>query len=356
MESLLIINVVKVIIPAVFSFFVGMIITPFLTNFLYKHKMWKKKSVTLSSDGRPATISQRLHRDEEKKIPRMGGIIIWGSALITTLIFLILSKYLPIEGVDKINFLSRNQTWLTVFTLFVGALIGLVDDWAVCQEKVGKYLGGGISLKLRIGLISLVGLVGAWWFYYKLDVSSIHIPFDGDISLGLWFIPFFVAVMLATYSGGVIDGIDGLSGGVFASIFSGYSIIAFFQNQIDLAAFCAVIVGGTLAFLWFNIPPARFFNTETGIMALTTTLTVVAFLTKEVLVLPIIAFPLVAASASSQIQLLSKKFRNGKKIFLVAPIHHHFEAIGWPSYKVTMRFWIIAIVCSLLGTVIALIG
>jgi phospho-N-acetylmuramoyl-pentapeptide-transferase len=285
----------------------------------------------------------------------MGGVVIWISVLVTTLLFFLISKYLPVDGVEKINFLSRNQTWLTVFTLIGGALIGLADDWAVCQEKVGKYLGGGISLKLRIGLIALVGVIGGWWFYEKLGVSSIHIPFDGDISLGIWFIPFFVAVMLATYSGGVIDGIDGLSGGIFAAIFSGYSIIAFFQNQIDLAAFCAVIVGGTLAFLWFNIPPARFYNTETGIMALTTTLTVVAFLTKEVLVLPIIAFPLVAASASSQLQLLSKKFR-GKKLFLVAPIHHHFEAIGWPSYKVTMRFWVIAIVCTLFGTVIALIG
>lgn len=352
---MLIVDVIKVVLPSIVAFFIGIAITPLVTHYLYKHQVWKKRSVQFAADGKPATISQKIHDDERKKVPRMGGIVIWASTLLTIFLFLILSKVLPVEGIEKVNFFSRNQTWLTVFTLVVGALIGFVDDWSVTQEKVGKYLGGGISLKLRIGLIALVGLIGGWWFFYKLGVSVIHIPFDGDISLGLWFIPFFVAVMLAVYSGGVIDGIDGLSGGVFSAIFSGYAIIAFFQNQIDLAAFCAVIVGGTLAFLWFNIPPARFYNTETGIMALTTTLTVVAFLTKEVLVLPIIAFPLVAASASSQIQLLSKKFR-GKKVFLVAPIHHHFEAIGWPSYKVTMRFWVIAIVCSLLGTVIALIG
>ena len=163
-------------------------------------------------------------------------------------------------------------------------------------------------------------------------------------------------VMLALFSGSVIDGIDGLSGGIMASIFSAYAGIAFFQNQIDLAAFCAVIVGGILAFLWFNIPPARFYMTETGILGLTTTLAVVAFLTQSVIVLPIIAFPLFVASGSVIIQQLSKKFRNGKKVFLVAPIHHHFEALGWPSYKVTMRFWVLSMVSAALGMIIALIG
>ena len=162
--------------------------------------------------------------------------------------------------------------------------------------------------------------------------------------------------MLALFSGGVVDGIDGLSGGIMASIFTAYAGIAFFQNQIDLAAFCAVVVGGILAFLWFNIPPARFFMSETGILGLTTPLAVVAFLTKAVLVLPIIAFPLFVASGSVIIQQLSKKFRNGKKVFLVAPIHHHFEAIGWSSYKVTMRFWVLGTIFAIIGMILALIG
>jgi len=162
--------------------------------------------------------------------------------------------------------------------------------------------------------------------------------------------------MLGLFSGGVIDGIDGLSGGIMVAIFSAYALIAFFQQQIDLAVFSAVIAGGTLAFLWFNIPPARFYMSETGILGLTTTLAVVAFLTKAVVVLPIIAFPLLLASLSDIIQITSKKLRNGKKVFLVAPIHHHFEALGWPSYKVTMRFWIISVIFAMIGVVIALIG
>jgi len=117
-----------------------------------------------------------------------------------------------------------------------------------------------------------------------------------------------------------------------------------------------VLVGGLLAFLWFNIPPARFYMSETGTMALTITLVVVAFLTKQVLILPIIALPLVISSGSSIIQLLSKRFRNGKKVFLVAPLHHHFQALGWPATKVVMRYWVIGIICAAMGIIIALVG
>jgi len=187
-------------------------------------------------------------------------------------------------------------------------------------------------------------------------MSSVHLPFYGDIFLGIYFIPFFVAVMLALFSSSVIDGLDGLAGGVMAAIFASFAGIAFFQNQIDLAAFCLVVLGGILAFLWFNIPPARFYMSETGILGLTTTLTVVAFLTDSVLVLPVIALPLLITSFSVIIQLLSKRFRHGKKVFLVAPLHHHFEAIGWPPYKVVMRYWVISIVMAIIGMIIAIIG
>ncbi|MEK7090056.1 MAG: phospho-N-acetylmuramoyl-pentapeptide-transferase, partial [Patescibacteria group bacterium] len=216
------------------------------------------------------------------------------------------------------------------------------------------YVAGGLPLSLRIATVLAIGAVGAWWFFVKLGVSTIAVPFLGEFSLGIFFIPFFMLVMLALFSGGVIDGIDGLAGGILAASFAAYAGIAFFQNQIDLAVFSAVIVGGILAFLWFNIPPARFYMSETGMLGLTTTLTVIAFLTKEVLVLPLIAFFLFAAAVSDIIQIFSKKFF-GRKVFLIAPIHHHFEALGWPSYKVTMRFWVLSGVLAILGMVIALL-
>jgi len=352
----MIINAVKVLAPSLLAFFIGIGITPILAHYLYKYKTWKKKpgnAAGLGGGGTP--IFNELHKQKDTGTPRMGGIIIWASALFVIFAMWFVAFIFPSPFTEKLEFLSRNQTWLPLFTLLAASLVGLWDDILVVLGK-GKYIAGGISLRARIATVLAIGLIGGLWFFYKLDVTSIMIPFDGELELGIFLIPFFMLVMLALFAGGVIDGIDGLSGGVMASIFAAYAGIAFFQNQIDLAAFCAVIVGGTLAFLWFNIPPARFYMSETGMLGLTTTLAVVAFLTKAVAVLPIIAFPLFATVAANIIQVFSKKFRNGKKIFLVAPIHHHFEAIGWPSYKVTMRYWIIGIIFAAIGMIIALIG
>jgi len=351
----MIIDTVKILAPAAVAFFIGIAITPVLTHYLYKYKMWKKKARTVATDGRGTPIFNKLHANKETGTPKMGGIVIWGSALLTIFAIWVVSQLFPTEITQKLDFLSRGQTWLPLFTLLVGALVGLLDDYLETKGNL-DYFAGGLSLKKRLAVVFLMGVIGAWWFFFKLGVSSIGIPFVGDLELGVLFIPFFIAVMLAVYSGGVIDGIDGLAGGVFATTFSAYGLIAFFQDQIDLAAFCFVIVGGLLAFLWFNIPPARFYMAETGSMALTVTLAVVAFLTGQVLVLPIIAFPLFATVLSDIIQLTSKRFRNGKKVFLVAPVHHHFEAIGWPGYKVTMRYWILGMIFAVIGIIIALLG
>ncbi len=353
METL---SIIKVITPATIAFLAGIALTPTLSHYLYKYKAWKKKSVSVATDGAHAPISQSLHGDEIRQTPRMGGIVVWASALLATLLFWALGQSLDNPLFSKLNFLSRNQTWLPVFTLIIGALVGLVDDYLTVRERF-DHIAGGLSAWKRVVAVALVAAVGAWWFYTKLDVSSIIVPFIGTFDIGFWFIPFFILVMLGVYSSGVIDGLDGLSGGVFASIFSAYGAIAFFQNQLDLAAFCFVLVGGLLAFLWFNIPPARFFMSETGMMALTLTLAVVAFLTEQVLMLPIIAFLLVATSLSSTLQLLSKKLRHGKKLFLVAPMHHYFQAAkGWPAHKVVMRYWVLSVICALVGVIIALIG
>ena len=349
------VDIIKVITPATIAFITGIALTPILTKYLYKYKAWKKKSVAAATDGAQAPISQSLHADEVRQTPRMGGIVVWGSALIATILFWILGEATYGPLFNKLNFLSRGQTWLPLFTLVMGALVGLFDDYLTVQDKY-DYVGGGLSAWKRVGMVTLIAIVGAWWFFTKLDVSSIIVPFIGTFDIGFWFIPVFIIVMLGSYSSGVIDGLDGLSGGVFASIFSAYGVIAFFQNQLDLAAFCFVVVGGLLAFLWYNIPPARFFMSETGTMALTLTLAVVAFLTEQVLILPVIALLLVATSLSSTLQLLSKKLR-GKKLFLVAPMHHYFQAAkGWSAPKVVMRYWVLSVICAFIGIIIALIG
>ena len=353
------INLIKVILPSIVAFVVGMAFTPILTAFLYKHKMWKKKVKTVSLGGGGTPIFNSLHAEKEVSTPRMGGIVIWVSTLITIILFWALGHILG-GDFSKLDFLSRDQTWIPLFIFIFGALVGLVDDILEIKGRGGNY-AGGLSLRKRLLLITIISFLISLWFYFKLDVHTVSIPFMGVLDTGLLFIPIFILVTLMIYSGGIIDGIDGLSGGVFASIFAAYAVIAFFQNQINLAAFCTVIIGSILAFLWFNIPPARFYMTETGSTALTITIAVVAFMTdslgsgRGITVLPIIALPLIVTSLSAIIQFASKKFRNGKKVFLIAPLHHHFEAKGWPGYKVTMRYWIVSIVCAVFGVILALI-
>jgi len=323
--------------------------------------MWKKKAGKIAPDGRATPIFNELHKHKEVGTPKMGGVVIWASVIITLSIFWFVSHFFPFIISRKFDIISRNQTWIPLATLLFGAIVGLLDDYLDIKGS-RDHISGGLSLKKRLVIVGLIGLVCAYWFYVKLDVSSIGLPLGGSIPLGIFFIPFFILIVLGLYSGGVIDGIDGLAGGVFASMFAAYGGIAYFQHQLDLAAFCAVVVGGILAFLWFNIPPARFYMAETGSMSLTITLAVVAFMTDSlgggygILVLPIIAFPLIITAGSVVIQLLSKRFRKGKKIFLVAPLHHHFEASGWPASKVTMRYWIISIVLAVLGMVLAMVS
>jgi len=359
----MIIDIVKVTLPSVLAFICGIGITPIVTAQLYKHRMWKKKSVFKTIDGKEATISASLHKDEIKKTPRMGGIVVWASTFITCVGIWFLARVVGTETLMNLDFLSRNQTWLPLATMIVGAFVGLIDDYLVTREvPEGAYIGGGLSLSKRLLSVGVIALFCASWFYFKLDVSTLGMPGDtGPIFLGIFFIPFFVLVTLGIYAGGVIDGIDGLSGGIFAAIFASYGGIAFYQAQYDLAAFCATVVGAILAFLWFNIPPARYYMSDTGMMGLTLTLGVVAFMTDSlgngygVLVLPVIALPLVITVASVIIQVASKKFR-GKKVFLVAPIHHHFQAHGWPAHKVTMRFWILGVVFAVMGMILGLVG
>jgi phospho-N-acetylmuramoyl-pentapeptide-transferase len=355
-------DIVKVFLPAILSFCVGVLITPPISDFLYSRKMWKKKAGKVDLNGADTPLFNKLHEQKEVGTPRMGGVIIWLSSLITILLVWVISLFLSTETTTKLDFLSRSQTWIPLFTLIAGSLVGLLDDWMEIKGS-RDYKAGGLSLKKRLLIVAAIGLFFGSWFFFKLDVSTIGTPgIFPDWSLGWLFIPFFALVMLVIYSGGIIDGLDGLSGGIFATIYSAYAGIAFYQQQINLAAFCLMVVGAILAFLWFNIPPARFYMTETGIMGLTITLAVVAFMTDSlaggygILVLPIIALPLLITSASVVIQVLSKKFRHGKKVFLIAPVHHHFEAIGWPAYKVTMRYWIVGIIAAILGVVLALIG
>ena len=347
-------NALKIFLPSLISFIIGILLTPIATHYFYKYRMWRRTS---RNENVAKSNFQQLHDEKsELSTPRTGGMIVWVSVIATIFLIGFIDFIFNTDSTAKLYFISRNQTILPLFTLIMASLIGLGDDFIQIFGK-GKWTTDPIILRyIKISIIITLGFIIGWWFFAKLGISELYIPWYGFIQLGYLFIPFFIIIMLGVWSSSVIDGIDGLSGGVLACIFMAYTLISFFNNQIDLSAFCAVVTGGILAFLWFNIPPARFYMGETGMIGLTVTLSVVAFLTNTVLLLPIIAFPLFITSLSNIIQMVSRKFRNGKKVFLFAPLHHHFEAKGWPKYKVTMRYWIVGIMFAVIGVILSIIA
>lgn len=349
-------NAARVLIPFVAAFAIGIAISPLVSYYLYKYKAWKKKGGKGRGMGDDAgtPLFDALHSAREVSTPRMGGIVVWLAVLITAL--LVMGLALVFGGTfTELDYVNREQTWLPLFALLMGALVGLIDDLLEVTRS-----RGGLQLRWRLLVVALLAGFTGWWFFAKLGVSAVGVPFFGPIELGYLFVPFFILVTLAIYAGGIIDGIDGLAGGIFAFIFMAYAAIAFAQDQVSLAAFAASVAGALFAFLWFNIPPARFYLSETGTMALTVALSITAF-SADVLgdgvgvaVLPIIAFPLAITVATSVLQILSKKLFK-RKLFRISPIHHHFEAIGWPAYKVTMRYWVIGIIMGIFGIALALL-
>lgn len=319
------------------SFVVAMLWTPLFTDFLYRNRLGKRIRQT-GFDEKKAPIFYSLHKHKENT-PTMGGLLIWITVAVITLLM---------------N-LSRAQTYLPLFVLVATGIIGAVDD-LMNINGIGPNRGG-LRFRWKLILYLLVAAIGAWWFYFKLGWNILTIPGLGPIELGLWYIPLFIGVIVfTTFSANEADGLDGLLGGMMATAFGAFGFIALIQGKPELAAFCGTVMGALLAFLWFNIYPARFFMGDTGAMALGMTLGVLAFLTDTIFILPIIAFMIYVEGFSAAIQIASKKFRNGKKVFLSAPIHHHFEAIGWPEPKITMRFWVISAISSILGLFIFLIS
>lgn len=354
----MLLDLIKIFIPALLSFAIGIGITPVLTHYLYAHRMWKRRAGKVGLDGKGAPMFNKLHGARETGTPRLGGVLIWASATLAIMGVYVAGSAFGSSFFSKLDFLSRDQTWIPLSALLIGACIGLIDDlFEIKGNRDGTT--GGLSLRKRLLVVGVVGLLVGLWFHYKLDVATVGVPFYGPLTLGWLIVPIFTVITIAVYSGGIIDGIDGLAGGIFAIMFGAYGAIAFFQSQINLAAFCAALLGGILAFLWFNIPPARFYMSETGSMALTLTLAIVAFMTDSLgegeglLVLPLIAFPLLITSLSVIVQMFFKRFFH-RKVLEISPLHHHFEAIGWPSYKVTMRYWVLSVIFALFGLVVAL--
>ncbi len=342
--------VVKIMALGTLAFIFTLFWTPLLTHFLYKYKLGKK---IRSKGNTPVFTKMHAHK---AGTPTMGGVLIWVTVLIFSLLFFYLAKFFPtVQIFQNLNFLSRGETLLPLGALVATALVGLFDDWLDIREK-GVSGGGGLNMKHRLGIYALIALVGAWWFYFKLDWTVLHVPFWGNIEISWWYVPFFIFIIVASaFSVNEADGLDGLAGGVLLTSFGALGVFAFVLGRYDLATFCSVIAGALCAFLWFNINPARFYMGDTGAMSLGVTLGIIAMLTNTALFLPIIGFVFVLESLSVIIQVLSKKFRKGKKVFISAPIHHHLQARGWSEPKIVMRFWVIAGISSSVGIILFLL-
>lgn len=324
------------------SFIFALSWTPILIYFLKKYRLGKQ----IRSDNAP--VFAKFHNKKEGTLT-MGGILIWVTVLILTVIFWFLAQIGEGTIFEKLNFLTRKETLLPLGALVASALVGFGDD-LMGIFKIGPN-GGGLRVKHRLFIYTGIAIFGAWWFFWKLGWDLIHIPFVGDFNIGFWYVLVFVGVLVSTaFSTNETDGLDGLAGGILLIAFASYGVIAFSQGKMNLAVFCGVIIGSLLAFLWFNIYPARFFMGDTGAMSLGITLGVIAMLTNCFIVLVLIFLIPVIESLSVIIQVSSKKIRK-KKVFLSAPIHHHLEAKGWPETTITMRFWIINGVAAVMGLI-----
>ena len=332
-------TIVQIFMLGLLSFLISMVLTPIYTSAAFSGKWWKKQRTTTMT-GEAAPVYQKLHAAKHaRNIPTMAGIIFVFSTIMVTLS----------------GNLSRSETWLPLAGMAGAGLIGLFDDIINIRSIKGGI--AGMRAKVKSLLLVAVSAVGGWWFFAKLGVTAIDIPFVGSWHLGWLIIPLFILVVFATANAvNITDGLDGLAGGLAVFAFSSYALIAFIEKKYGIAGFCMTIVGALLSYTWFNIYPARFFMGDVGSFALGTALGVVALLTNTVLLLPIIGAVFVVETGSVVLQFASKKLRNGKKIFLSTPIHHHFEAIGWPETKITMRFWVLGQVAGIMGVILFVLG
>ncbi len=351
----------KILIPSVLALCIGFFITPILTHYFYYYRLWKRKPITESHrelNGKVLGMSEefkKIYNKKEVSTPRIGGVVIWITTILTVVLMLFIGK---VRGSNDtlswyfFHIVTRNQTLIPFASLLLGAFFGIIDDFLQIFSRSEYFLNGGIPRKVRIFIVAFLGAIEGIWFYEKLGFHQLTVPLINiHIELGWMFILFYIVVMLGLFSSAVIDGIDGLAGGVFAIIFAAYGVIGIIQNQWSIASFSFLVMSTIFVFLWFNVPPARFYLGETGILSLVLSLSSLIFLTHTVFEFIIIGLPLIITSLSVIIQIISRRFFH-KKVFRVAPIHHHFEYIGWPRERITMRYWMFTVFTSLIGIII----
>ena len=363
----------KIFTYTALAFVLAMWWAPSLISLLKWMKFWKKSSRNIAMTGEKLTATKDFYdQDEAKlKVPRAGGLLIWITTLGFAFVFWFILKVSP-EGnktAEFLNFIDRRETFIPVGTLFFASIFGFIDDALATLETGGNYKAGGLKLSYRLFLVSTLSFLIGLWFHFRINIntvslgltdlnlSALTLPLDpfGHFINGSWLIvPITMIVLLGLYGSSMVDGFDGMSSGVLIPIYLCFAGIAFSKGFYDIATFLMVIVGSMAAYLWYNIPPAKFYMGDTGIMGLLLTIGVVAILLNVVYILPIAGLVLVLTEGSVIIQVFSKKVFK-RKVFLAAPLHHHLEGIGWLRHQVTMRYWLISIMASVVGFALGLL-
>jgi phospho-N-acetylmuramoyl-pentapeptide-transferase len=276
--------------------------------------------------------------------PTMGGLLV---------VAVVLGIGLLVE-LTRGDFVD-SSTFAPMATLALVGVLGTADDWLNART------GDGISAVQKLLWQSVVAGVAAWQIQDTYQITALFAPFIGVVDIPPWLYILIAAFAIVASSNAVniTDGLDGLAGGTLILAFIGYMVIAAVRfgpspsgivqvDPADLPLLCALIIGALLAFLWFNVHPAQIFMGDSGALALGATLAVIALITGQILLLPLIGLVFVLETGSVILQIASVKFR-GKRLLLMSPLHHHFELKGWDEEKITLRFWIVGVLSALVG-------
>jgi len=278
----------------------------------------------ISADG-PATHNVKAGT------PTMGGILIFGTVLAVTVAF---------------NLIHGLSILLPFSVIAAAGALGFADDLGSLQGRPHA----GISWRAKFAFVGLLALASGFVLYRFLGIQQVRVPWLGTLALGYWIVPLAVPIILATTTAvAITDGLDGLLAGTAALAFAAYGIIAAEQAQPFLATFCFTVVGAVLGFLWYNAYPARVFMGDTGALALGAALAVVALMTEQWIVLPLIGVIFAANAATDILQVAYFKLSHGGRLFRMAPLHNHFELLGWPETRIVTRFWLVGVAGALLG-------
>lgn len=268
--------------------------------------------------------------------PTMGGLLILAAVIIFS---------------AAANLVGRHSIGLPLAVMAALAALGFLDDLGSLQGRAWAALSKRVKFVAFVG----IGIAAAFGLYEFLELSAVNVPYAGRYDLDAWYIPVAVFIIVFTAGGvAVTDGLDGLAAGAVAIAFGAYGFIALVQEQTFLATFCFTVAGAVLGFLWYNSYPAQMFMGDTGALALGGGLATAAFMTGHWLVLPLIGIVFVMEGASDVIQVAYYRITGGKRVFLMAPLHHHFEKLGWSEPQVVQRFWLIGILGAVVGTILAM--